>query len=89
MTTEVNCETVTLKFPVEVDGRKTEKLTMRRPKARDRYILRKLEPDEQEVQLMANLCNVGQEAILDLDWVDYVQLQETLAGFSEPPASGS
>lgn len=78
---------VTLAYPVTVDGARVEMLRLRRPKARD-YLtvsrLKDLSPAEQEMRLIANLAEVTPETIEDLDFADYLAVQEVLKGFSQP-----
>ncbi len=74
--------TITLKFPVTVDGHEYKTLDMRRCKVRDRRLAAKQKTaEEQELALIANLCEVPPEVLDELDSVDYQQLQDVLSGF--------
>lgn len=80
--------TVTLHWPVTVDGATVSSLTMRAPRARDSRDAQRgaAGPADTEIRLLANLCEVAPEAIEELHGVDYIRLQEALAGFFSPPA---
>ncbi len=74
--------TITLKFPVTVAGNEYKTLDMRRCKVRDRRLAgKKATAEEQELALIANLCEVPPEVLDELDSVDYKQLQDVLSGF--------
>lgn len=74
--------TVTLKFPVTVDGQAYSELHMRRCKVKDRRLAaQKKTPEEQEITLIANLCEVPPKVLDELDAADYAKLQEVLTGF--------
>ena len=75
--------TITLQYPVTVDGAEVTTLTMRRPKARD---LRDAQrgggmPADSEIRLFANLCEVTPATIEDLDMADYLRMQKVYEGF--------
>lgn len=73
---------VTLKFPVTVDGHEYTTLQMRRCKVKDRRLAAKQKTaEDQEVTLIANLCEVPPNVIDELDAADYEQLQDVLRGF--------
>ncbi len=73
---------VTLKFPVTVDGHEYTVLNMRRCKVKDRRLAaQKKTPEEQEITLIANLCEVPPQVLDELDAVDYAKLQEVLTSF--------
>ena len=78
-----NSETITLQYPITVDGMLIEELTMRRPLVRDRLIAEKASGSEveKEIRLIANLCDMAPQHIELLDMADYAKLQECLAGF--------
>lgn len=74
--------TITLAFPITVDGHEYKALQMRRCKVKDRRAAaRQKTQEEQEITLIANLCEVPPEVIDELDSVDYTKLQEVLSGF--------
>jgi hypothetical protein len=73
---------VTLTFPVTVAGVEYTALTMRRCKVKDRRLAaKKATQEEQEITLIANLCEVPPDVIDELDSVDYSALQGVLEGF--------
>jgi len=76
-----------LKYPVKIDGTDIKTLKMRRPKVRDQKAA-SLSADgdvaAMEIALFANLCEVTQETIEDMDMSDYRKLQEAYSGFLEP-----
>lgn len=78
-------EKITLAYPVTVDGIEYNELNMRRCKVKDRRIAAKQKtPEDQEITLIANLCEVPPSVIDELDAVDYAKAQEVLRGFFEP-----
>ena len=76
-------ETVSLSYPVNIDGLEVSSLMMRRPLVRDRLIAEKASGSEteKEIRLIANLCDMAPQHIELLDLADYNKLQECLAGF--------
>jgi len=78
---------ITLQYPVDVDGQAVHEISLRRPKVRDQLLAEKAGGGaaEQEVAILANLAEVPQEVIQDLDMADYLQLQEVYRGFFGPP----
>lgn len=73
---------IKLQFPVTVDGQEYTALHMRRCKVKDRRAAAKQKTaEEQEIALIANLCEVPPNVIDELDTVDYTKLQGMLAGF--------
>ena len=74
--------TIKLEFPVTVDGQAYTELQMRRCKVKDRRIASKQPtPADQEVTLIANLCEVPPNVIDELDAMDYEKCAEALRGF--------
>ena len=74
--------TIKLKFPVTVDGHEYTSLQMRRCKVRDRRLAAKqTTKEDQEITLIANLCEVPPNVIDELDAVDYEKCAEALRGF--------
>ena len=77
MTTEIK-----LQFPVTVDGQEYTALQMRRCQVKDRRLAAQNKTaEEQEIALIANLCEVPPSVIDELDAVDYAKLQELLSSF--------
>ena len=73
---------IKLQFPVAVDGQEYAVLHMRRCKVKDRRLAAKQKTQEdQEVTLIANLCEVPPSVIDELDSADYDKLQDVLRGF--------
>lgn len=79
-------ETVTLEFPIEVDGVSVDSLTVRRPTVRDQLLMDKMKGSETEkgVKYIANLCEVAPSDIEQLDAADFLALSEVVQGFVGP-----
>lgn len=78
-------QTIALDYPIEADGVRLERLTIRRPKVRDLLTANKSgggDDVQREIRLFANLCEVAPETIEGLDMADYGKLQEAYAGFT-------
>lgn len=76
---------VPLAYPVEAEGVRLERLTLRRPKVRDLLAASKSAGSDEvlrELRLFANLCEVAHDVIESLDMADYSKLQEAYAGFT-------
>lgn len=77
--------TIKLDYPVESDGNKINELTMRRATVRDQKVASKAgPPEEQEITLFANLCEVANNTIEALDLADYKKVQEAFTSFLSP-----
>lgn len=74
---------ITLDYPIEIDGVEVKVLKMRRPKVRDMIAATKGRGDnaESEAKLFANLCELTEEDIRELDLADYKKLQDTFNDF--------
>ena len=74
---------VKLDNPIEFDGQRVEKLSIRSPKVKDNIQIQKMQgsDSEKEVAFIARLCNVPIELIEELEMSDYFKLQETLGVF--------
>jgi hypothetical protein len=74
---------ITLKHPVQFDGREVKELTMRRSKVKDQLAVEKekISEAEREVRLFARLCNVPMELIEEIDLADYKQIQKEYGDF--------
>ena len=74
---------IKLAEPVEVNGERFEKLTIRPPKVRDLLMASKFDgsDEEKEVRIFANLCEVPPEVIEELTIKDYQQLQKAYQDF--------
>ena len=79
-------EHIDLQFPVEIDGASVSSLTMRRPTVRDQIGFEEGKGSEARriVSMMANLCEVSPDVIMDLDQSDFTALAEILQGFQSP-----
>lgn len=75
--------TVPLAFPISVDGKTYNELTLRRPKVSDnKWIERKPGSDlDKTILIAARLCDVTPEAIEELDEFDLIALSEQMARF--------
>lgn len=80
--------TIKLSHPITFDGKEISSLTMRRSKVSDRRIAARVEGTDadQEVRLFANLCEVTDAAIDELDERDYANLAAAYLGFRKPTA---
>lgn len=74
---------VRLNYPIEFNGQAISVVRMRRCKVKDRRAAAKQwkTPEEQEIGLIANLCDLPPGAIDELDSVDYNKIQEHLRDF--------
>lgn len=74
---------IKLNEPVEVNGERFEKLSIRAPRVRDLLMASKLDgsDEEKEVRIFANLCEVPPEVIEELTIKDYQQLQQAYQDF--------
>lgn len=74
---------IELNTAVNVDGVETKQLKMREPLVRDQLAAEKANgtQSEQEVGLIANLCEVAPTVIQALTLKDYKKLAGVLAGF--------
>lgn len=75
---------IVLSFPITVDAEKIDRLNMRRWKVADRLRVHRAGGDDadKELRMLADLCGVSTETILELDGSDYAKLIETYTGFS-------
>jgi hypothetical protein len=75
---------ITLDFPIEVDGQKIEKVTMRRPKVRDSFKAERAKGDEMAkgIALLCDLCEMPEEHLLELDTIDLEKLHGQLEAFT-------
>jgi hypothetical protein len=75
---------ITLQFPVDFDGAKIDTLTMRRPKVRDTLKAQRAQGGELEkgLALMADLCEVKKELLLEMDEIDLEKLQAQYLDFT-------
>lgn len=76
-------KSITLEFPIEVDGQTIKTLVMRRPKVKDSLAAAKHSEDtaERGIFILARLCDVSPEHIAELDEYDSDRLQEQYSRF--------
>jgi len=76
-------EAIELEHPVTVEGQEVSSLNIRRPKVRDMMVADATATTDgaKEVAMFANLCEVDEKVIHELDLADYQKLQETYQGF--------
>ena len=79
-------EVIDLNFSVDIDGTQIKQLTMRRPTVRDQLGFEEGKGSEARrvVNMLAHLCEVSSDTILDLDQSDFNTLAEVLQGFNSP-----
>ena len=75
--------TITLTEKITIDNKDIQKITLRRPKVRDRLAVERMGQSdaEKEVALIANLADLPKETIEELDLADYNKIQEVLQDF--------
>ncbi|WP_186085810.1 phage tail assembly protein [Burkholderia gladioli] len=76
--------TVTLAYPIKLNGVECDKFTMRRPKVRDMRGAQKLAPkdeEQQELILFASLAEVSPDDIEEMDMADYARVQDAYYSF--------
>lgn len=81
-----NTVTIQLTYGAQQAGAKLPHLTMRRPKVKDQLLVQKLPVKteaEREIRLFANLCEVPQDTIEDLDLTDYRKVQDAYTAFTK------
>lgn len=76
-------ETVTLDYPITVNGATFASVAMRRPKVSDELAAKKLTSDDAmyEVTLIANLTELAPEDILKMDSADFRKLLKVFTSF--------
>jgi hypothetical protein len=74
---------VNLEFPVTISGVEVQHLTMRRPKVRDEVAFTKHSGDDADktLFLLASLCEVTIDDLLELDASDLGKLESQYAAF--------
>lgn len=77
--------TVQLRKSVSIDGTEVKALRMREPTVQDQLDIQKFKGNEaqQDVQMMANLCEVSPKDLAQLSLRDYKRLQEVFLDFTE------
>lgn len=76
-------KTVTLEFPIELNGTKVKEIKLRRPAVRELLLLEKYEGDDlaKDVYMMSMLSELDQDKLYQVDALDFIQLQEAYQGF--------
>ena len=74
---------VELDFPIQVSGVEVKHLVIRRPKVRDEVAYTKCKGDDSDkvLQLLASLCEVAPDDLLDLDASDFAKLEAQYQDF--------
>jgi hypothetical protein len=74
---------IVLDFPIAIAGVEVKHLTMRRPKVRDEMAFAKSKADDADkaLHLMASLCEVSPDDLMELDSADFGKLESQLLDF--------
>jgi hypothetical protein len=74
---------IALDFPITVSGVEVKHLVMRRPKVRDEMAFAKSKGDDADkaINLMASLCEVTPDDLMELDSADFAKLEAQLLDF--------
>lgn len=74
---------IDLDFPIEISGVQVKHLVMRRPKVRDEVVFSKSKADDADktLQLLASLCEVSPEDLMELDSADFAKLEQQFSSF--------
>lgn len=80
-----NTAKIELDFPIEISGVAVNHLIMRRPKVRDDLAAAKSGGSEEDkaLMLLANLCEVTVEDLLELDSSDWGKLERQVQDFRQ------
>lgn len=75
--------TISLDFPITVDGARYDALTMRRPKTKDSMKAAKFKGHDADkgILLFSDLCGVSPDVIEELDEIDAQKLADQLDAF--------
>jgi hypothetical protein len=78
-----NTAKIDLDFPITISGVEVAHLIMRRPKVRDIMAAQKSGGSEADmgVTLVANLCEITPDEVLELDSVDWDKCEAQVAAF--------
>lgn len=84
-------EKIALRTPAKIDGVAVGELTMREPSVEDMLAAKKSgkAPEDVEILLFANLCEVAPETIRGLTLRDYGRLQAAFRKLTEDEEDGS
>lgn len=80
-----NTAKIDLDFPITVSGVEVSHLVMRRPKVRDMMAAQKSGGSEAEMgmTLVANLCEIAPDDVLELDSIDWEKCETQVQAFRE------
>ena len=80
-----NTAKIQLDYPVEISGVEVKHLVMRRPKVRDLMAANKGGGSDADMALMlvANLCSITPDEVLELDAADWQKCEEQVAAFKQ------
>ena len=80
-----NTAKIDLDFPITVSGVEVSHLVMRRPKVRDMMAAQKSGGSEAEMgmALVANLCEITPDDVLELDSIDWDKCEAQVQAFRE------
>lgn len=83
--------TITLDVPILIDGVEADRLTMRRPTVRDEIGFQKGkgDPGERAVRLIAALCEVAPDDLMEMDAADFGKLEAQYQAFRQGSPSGT
>ena len=84
-------EEIALEYPITVAGAQVSVVQMRRPTVRDRILFDKDQGSEveKELSMMARLCDMDPDQMMDLDAADYDRVQEQFTAFRSRSQSGN
>jgi hypothetical protein len=80
-----NTAKIELDFPIQISGVEVSHLVMRRPKVRDDLAASKHSGSDEDKSLLlvANLCEVTVDDLLDLDSADWSRLEKQVQDFRQ------
>lgn len=78
-------EKIELKTGIDIDGAKIKTLTMREPTVADQLAASEVKGNsaQQEITLIANLCEITPDDVKKMTLHDYRKVQTAFAGFTE------
>lgn len=75
-------ETITLEYPISVDGIETDTLTMRRCLVKDIKGMDRITGDvAKSIYLISELCGISPASVENMDVTDYGEVAKKVAGF--------
>lgn len=82
---------IKLRTPLKINGVETSVLTMREPTVGDQLAvdLKGGAPGQREKNLIANLCEIPTESMLEMTLHDYLNVQRAFTGFLDLPPDTS